>query len=63
VHACGALGHRATHVLLPAGSECMWYWGTEAATDPWYGGLKLCRQPEPGNWPPVLEALAADLAS
>ena len=49
-HACGALGHPETHVLIPAGAECMWYWGREAARDPWYGKLHLHRQSAPRDW-------------
>lgn len=50
-HLCGALGHPDAHMLLPGGSECMWYWGTEGAADPWYGVLSLHRQgAEVGNW-------------
>lgn len=43
-HMCGALGHPDCHMLLPDGSECMWYWGESGTADPWYGVLTLHRQ-------------------
>ncbi|MFC2970524.1 tetratricopeptide repeat protein [Acidimangrovimonas pyrenivorans] len=58
-HAAGALGHPDTHVLVPAGAECMWYWGREGTPDPWYGNLKLHRQDAPQDWAPVLAGLRA----
>lgn len=60
-HACGAVGHRDTHVLVPAGTECMWYWGREGALDRWYGSLHLHRQKSPRDWSAPLSALAARL--
>ncbi|ETX28878.1 tetratricopeptide repeat protein [Roseivivax isoporae] len=62
VHVCGALGHPDTHVLLPTGSECMWYWGAEGTRDPWYGALTLHRQPRFGDWDAALASVAAALA-
>lgn len=49
-HVAGAIGHDDTHVLIPTGSECMWYWGNEGDIDPWYGNLKLYRQAKLGQW-------------
>ncbi|MBE9637119.1 tetratricopeptide repeat protein [Salipiger mangrovisoli] len=61
-HVCGALGHPETHMLVPEGAECMWYWGAEVRQDPWYGVLKLHRQAKVGDWSAsfasVREALA-----
>ncbi len=57
-HAAGALGHRDTHVLVPAGAECMWYWGRRGTADRWYGCLHLHRQGEAGRWDAPLQALA-----
>ena len=62
-HMCGALGHPDAHVLLPAGSECMWYWGREAEVDPWYGQLALHRQAEAGDWSAPLAGLRARLGA
>jgi hypothetical protein len=56
-HACGALGHPDTHVLVPTGSECMWYWGLEGDRDPWYGNLALYRQEVLGEWEKPLSLL------
>lgn len=58
-HACGAVGHAGTHVLLPAGAECMWYWGREGQRDPWYGMLALHRQACPRDWSAPLDAIEA----
>ncbi|EAQ01999.1 TPR domain protein [Pseudooceanicola batsensis HTCC2597] len=49
-HTCGAIGHPDTHVLIPTGSECMWYWGDAGDRDPWYGNLSLYRQTRLGVW-------------
>ena len=49
-HVCGAVGHPDTHVLIPTGSECMWYWTREGCIDPWYGNLTLNRQGKVGDW-------------
>lgn len=61
-HLAGALGHREAHLLLPAGSECMWYWGGEGEHDPWYGALHLHRQCRAGDWSAPLAALAVRYA-
>ncbi len=58
-HMCGAIGHSDSHVLLPTGSECMWYWGAEGQDDPWYGALNLHRQERAGDWSAPLAALRA----
>ena len=57
VHACGVLGHPDTHVLVPTGSECMWYWGETESRDPWYGNLNLYRQTVLGEWEEPLSKL------
>lgn len=58
-HACGALGHPESHVLLPAGAECMWYWQRHGNRDPWYGNLILHRQERPRDWSRPLAEIAA----
>lgn len=60
-HVCGAIGHPDAHVLVPAGAECMWYWGREGTRDPWYGAANLHRQDTAGDWAGPLAAIAADL--
>ncbi len=65
-HASGAMGHPDTHVLIPAGAEAMWYWGTsdtDAGLDPWYGAVRLHRQTTPRDWAPVLESIEAALST
>lgn len=56
-HVCGAIGHPDTHVLIPTGSECMWYWGESGDRDPWYGNLSLYRQHRLGVWDQALSML------
>ena len=36
-------------------------WGTDGARDPWYPKVCLHRQPAPGDWAPVFDAVKADL--
>jgi len=60
-HACGAIGHKQTHVLLPTGAECMWYWGVSGENDPWYGNLNLHRQSAAQNWAHPLARLREQL--
>lgn len=58
-HTCGALGHPDTHVLLPSGAECMWYWQRKGDRDPWFGNLTLHRQATPRDWSRPLAEIAA----
>jgi|GEM_PF-2808476 len=62
-HFCGALGHPDAHVLIPLGSECMWYWGRAGEIDPWYGNLKLHRQTQLRNWTGPIESVRRDYAN
>ncbi|WP_109468071.1 tetratricopeptide repeat protein [Albibacillus kandeliae] len=61
-HMAGALGHGSAHALIPAGSECMWYWGRSGEADPWYGALTLHRQQAIGDWSEPLAEVRARLA-
>jgi hypothetical protein len=58
------LAHLAGALNLPAWLLLKhtpdWRWGHHATT-PWYPALRLRRQPAPGNWRPVIAALAAAL--
>ncbi|PWE49435.1 hypothetical protein DEM26_13375 [Thioclava sp. NG1] len=58
-HLCGALGHPDTHVLIPKGAACMWYWGRQGSPDRWYGNLQLHRQAQLGDWSGPLSEIAA----
>jgi tetratricopeptide (TPR) repeat protein len=55
----GALGCRAW-VLLQHVPD--WRWGLTAPRTPWYPTLQLLRQPRPGAWDSVVQALAETLA-
>ena len=57
-HLAGALG-RPVWILLPWASD--WRWGVEGETTPWYPQARLFRQPHPGEWPPVIAAVAEAL--
>lgn len=61
-HAAGAIGHPDAHILIPSGSETMWYWGTEGRTDPWYGKLNLYRQDIGRDWASALKGMKEALS-
>jgi hypothetical protein len=53
-HLAGALAE-PVWTLLPY--ECDWRWMLHRDDSPWYPTMRLFRQPEPGNWPAVVEHL------
>jgi len=60
-----AVAHLAAAVgkpvwLLDRFDAC-WRWLTDRRDSPWYPGLRLYRQPQPGQWEPVVAELARDL--
>jgi hypothetical protein len=56
-HLAGALGVR-TWTLLPFDAD--WRWMQPARNDsPWYPTMRLFRQPRPGDWRSVIDALLA----
>ncbi|HEX7932833.1 MAG TPA: hypothetical protein VF573_07155 [Paraburkholderia sp.] len=57
LHLGGALG-RPVFAMLDHVSH--WAWGNEEA-QPWYDTLELFRQPQPGQWAPVVERVTARL--
>ncbi len=59
VHLAGALGKR-TWVMLQA--ACEWRYGERGETMPWYPGVRMFRQPLPGDWQPVVAHVARDVA-
>lgn len=59
-HLAGALGVR-TWIALPHLSD--WRWLQDRADSPWYPTATLFRQPEPGAWTAVFEAMARELAT
>lgn len=58
-HLAGALG-RPVWVLLSFAPD--WRWMLDRSDSPWYPGMRLFRQPRPGDWRPVIEAVAAELS-
>jgi len=57
-HLAGALGRPVWTMVswLPD-----WRWGMHGRTTPWYPSMRLFRQPQPGDWDAVVDALAAAL--
>jgi tetratricopeptide (TPR) repeat protein len=60
VHLAGALG-RPCWLALPF--ACDWRWLRGRDDSPWYPTARLFRQPAPGAWGPVFEAMAEELAA
>jgi hypothetical protein len=59
-HLAGALGRP---VWLLSRYDSCWRWLHGRRDSPWYPGLRLYRQPAPGEWAPSLREVAADLAA
>jgi tetratricopeptide (TPR) repeat protein len=57
-HLAAALGKPVW--LLNRFDSC-WRWLTERRDSPWYPGLRLYRQPRPGDWDSVLAEVSRDL--
>lgn len=60
VHLAGALDKPAW-VMVPSIPDWRWMLGREDS--PWYPSLRLFRQTDAGDWTPVLERIAAELAA
>jgi ADP-heptose:LPS heptosyltransferase len=58
-HLAGALGV-PTWTMLHA--EHDWRWMQRRTDSPWYPGMRLFRQPEPGGWESVIAELQEALA-
>jgi hypothetical protein len=57
-HLAGALA-RPTWLLLPFAPDWRWQLGRDDS--PWYPTLRLFRQSQPGDWPAVVDRVAAAL--
>lgn len=55
-HLAASLGV-PTWVLLPA-ANTDWRWGHDRSDSEWYPSVRLFRQPRPGAWAPVLDAVS-----
>ena len=60
LHLAGALG-RPAWGLIPFQPD--WRWGLAGNATPWYPGMELFRQPEPGDWTNVINQMTEKLAS
>lgn len=57
-HFAAGLG-TPTWNLLPNPPD--WRWMLNRADSPWYPNMRLFRQPEPGNWEPVIKQIVQEL--
>ena len=62
VHTAGALGI-PTWVLAAKGRGRLWYWFRGKESSPWYPSVRLISQETGGDWIPVLDRCATDLAT
>ncbi len=60
LHLAGALGVPA-FAVLPHVAE--WRWGQAQQKTPWYPGMTLVRQPEPGDWGSVFDQVRRFIAT
>jgi len=59
IHLAGALGKPVW--LLNRFDSC-WRWLREGEASPWYPAMRIYRQPSPGAWDAVVEAVSSDLS-
>ncbi len=59
-HLAGAMGRP---VWLLNRHQTEWRWLLEREDSPWYPTMRIFRQPRPGDWPTVMERVAAALGS
>jgi tetratricopeptide (TPR) repeat protein len=59
-HLAGALG-KPVWIMLPSVPD--WRWMRGRCDSPWYPSARLFRQPERGDWKPVIQAIATELDS
>jgi hypothetical protein len=58
IHLAAAIGKPVW--LLNRFDSC-WRWLRTGETTPWYPDMRIFRQPRPGAWEPVVEAVAEEL--
>lgn len=58
-HLAGALGKPCCLLLRHAGE---WRWQLEHERSPWYGSIRIFRQPQPGDWDSVIGAVCQQLS-
>ncbi len=59
IHLAGAIGKPVW--MLNRFDSC-WRWLREGETSPWYPAMRIYRQPSPGAWAEVMEAVSSDLS-
>jgi len=59
-HLTGALG-KPVWIMLSRAAD--WRWLLDRSDSPWYPSAKLYRQPVPGAWDPVIEAVKSELSA
>ena len=57
-HLAGALG-RPCWTVLRHGAD--WRWLIRRSDTPWYPGMRLFRQPAPGDWPGIFRQMTAEI--
>ena len=60
VHLAGAMGKPV--FMLDRYDNC-WRWMSGRDDSPWYPTLRIFRQTQPGDWPPVIARVATALAA
>jgi hypothetical protein len=60
VHLAGALGRPAWTLLCYCPD---WRWGLQGEQSPWYPTMRLFRQPQPGDWPTVMNQVQQVLSN
>lgn len=58
-HLAASLGKPVFLLLSSAMPD--WRWMRQRTDSPWYDSVRIFRQPEPGNWAAVIEAVRAEL--